>query len=144
MNKLSLSTLTHVRTSRIIFIFCCLLMTTLEIKAMTASNNARLTSSFVFSKEKRQPFIIEPMSIFAHKKGKKQSGEVAREAVAVVFLLLLALFFIGLFIAAIDCAAPFGLINCKNSALFTGISIVGLFLSILGVKKALRKRKRAS
>lgn len=144
MNKLSFSTLTYVRTSHIIFIFCCLLMTTLEMKAMVASNHATLTSSFVFPKEKRQSFIIEPTSIFAHKKSKKQSGEVATEAVAVVFLLLLALFFIGLFIAAIDCAVPFGLISCKNSALFIGISIVGLFLSILGIRKALRKKKRTS
>ena len=92
MNKLSFSTLTYVRTSHIIFIFCCLLMTTLEMKAMVASNHATLTSSLTFSKEKRQMHSIESTSIFAKEKRAKTKGEVAVEAVAVVLLILAGVF----------------------------------------------------
>ena len=136
--------LTYVHTSRIVFIFCCLIMTTLKMKAMVASNNATLTSSFVFSKEKRQSLVIEPTPILTDKKVKKESGEVAVEAVAVVLLILAGVFFLVLLGLALSCGPGWFALSCKYSALFIGASILGLCLVILGIRKALRKKKRAS
>ena len=139
--------LTYARTSRIAFIFCCFVMTTLttlEMKAMVASNHATPTPFFTFSKEKRQPLVIESTPIFTHKKVKKESGEVAVEAVAVVLLILAGVFFLVLLGLALSCGPGWFALSCKNSAFFIGASILGLCLVILGIRKALRKKKRAS
>ena len=147
MNKLSLSTPTYVRTSRIAFIFCCFLMTTLttlEMKAMVASNRATPTPFFTFSKAKQQMHCIQLTSIFAKEKMTKTKGEVAIEAVTVVLLILAGVFFLVLLGLALSCGPGWFALSCKNSAFFIGISIVGLFLVIFGIRKALRKKKRTS
>ena len=141
MKNVSFKSIANAPTLRIVFFLSYVLMSTSSVKAMSASNHVTSTHFSTFSKEKRQMHRIESTSIFAKEKMTKTKGEVATEAVAVVLLIVAGVFFLGLLGLGLSCGQGFLAISCRNSAFVIGASIVGLCLVILGIRKALRKKK---
>ena len=152
MNKLSFSTLMCVRTSRIVFIFCCLLMTTFEMKAMVASNYATPTPFSIASKATNPSSELNKregknsfLRWILHRKAKSKIGKMTNYDATILLLLLAGLFFSTLLLSSILCLKSFStVVICNGSGVLIGLLILVLFLTILGIRKVVRKKKRAS